>query len=112
VGDLVKRLFVRDIAQRTGLSLSAARALMVRLERKHGTAVVRRDGRRMYTDESALAAVWKGDRPASDLSRELEVLKARLRAHGRQLRALACALAALRENGAVPALQTEGIDHD
>lgn len=53
-------LFVKDVAAILGVSLSTARARLVALEKRHGSAVVQRSGKRLCTRASALDRVLPG----------------------------------------------------
>jgi predicted ArsR family transcriptional regulator len=53
-------LFVKDVAAILDVSLSTARARLVELEKRHGSAVVQRSGKRLCTRASALERVLPG----------------------------------------------------
>lgn len=59
-------LFVRDIAARRRISVSAAREWLAELERMHGPGViVGRRGKRLFTTDVALARAVTGWEPAA-----------------------------------------------
>ena len=53
----MKYLYAGDIATLRGVSQSTARAWMAALERQHGSRVVGRIGKRLFTTERALSLV-------------------------------------------------------
>lgn len=92
--------YVADVARIRGVSLSATRAYMVRLEQRFGSAVIVRDGRRLTITPEALARVMAGKQEPGPTSEAIDTRFRRLR---QQIRAL---------SGDQHALRQLVIDHD